>query len=597
MTSVTVDLADGLNSAVAVKGPVVAATSANITLSGEQTISGVAVVEDDRVLVTSQTDATENGIYRVSLSTWTRTKDFRRNDDVISGTIVVVSVTGQIFKLSIDDDFEFDVDDVEFEEISATIETDAVVDAASFGATGDGSTDDAPSIQAAIDSLTRGGVVRLGRGTFMLDSTLTATVPGIRIVGQGAGNVGNLAPSVEAPTKVVIRQNTGAGIWLKGMSSGVSDLRLTSDTTRAAAAFDITKPGIRIEAADTSTALANRCAVERVRIDNQPGDGVLTNGPVTGSRIVSTDIFECMGMGIRCDNGSYTGITRTNKLYPGLIDIQQVGIGFCGGNAVAISNPTVTTQAGMGIRCIIDQLDCFGCANDAAVRYDDYAVWAFWENSTIQHSGIGGSGWNGSVLTNEVHGGIWAAGRDIRLVNNRYIETTQPVTVGYIAAQPTVGVRVEFGRVSNAALTIAEAVEVEAGAKGIHVNLEYWNDFTLPVTPNVEGVTWEYRGYRTSTATARVIASGVITVYENEAIARGEGAVLDDLISIVFGETAAIPARGAKVTLYNDQAYTITIKHASGGGNIRTNTGGDVAMATNRAFSFISDGTRMIMLG
>lgn len=49
-----------------------AATTINITLSGEQTIDGVAVVANDRVLVKNQTSASQNGIYTVSATAWTK---------------------------------------------------------------------------------------------------------------------------------------------------------------------------------------------------------------------------------------------------------------------------------------------------------------------------------------------------------------------------------------------------------------------------------------------------------------------------------------------------------------------------------------------
>lgn len=57
------------------KPSVVCATTANITLSGTQTIDGVAVVAGDRVLVKNQTTASGNGIYTVSASSWTRVED------------------------------------------------------------------------------------------------------------------------------------------------------------------------------------------------------------------------------------------------------------------------------------------------------------------------------------------------------------------------------------------------------------------------------------------------------------------------------------------------------------------------------------------
>ena len=57
------------------KGSVKAATTANITLSGTQTIDGIALVAGDRCLVKNQTTTSQNGIYVVSASTWTRALD------------------------------------------------------------------------------------------------------------------------------------------------------------------------------------------------------------------------------------------------------------------------------------------------------------------------------------------------------------------------------------------------------------------------------------------------------------------------------------------------------------------------------------------
>jgi hypothetical protein len=64
-------VAQGLN----VKDSCVAATTANITLSGAQTIDGVSVVAGDRVLVKNQTTASANGIYVADSGTWARSPD------------------------------------------------------------------------------------------------------------------------------------------------------------------------------------------------------------------------------------------------------------------------------------------------------------------------------------------------------------------------------------------------------------------------------------------------------------------------------------------------------------------------------------------
>jgi len=64
-------VAAGLDS----KGSVRVATTANITLSGTQTIDTVAVVVGDRVLVMNQSTAANNGIYVVASGAWTRATD------------------------------------------------------------------------------------------------------------------------------------------------------------------------------------------------------------------------------------------------------------------------------------------------------------------------------------------------------------------------------------------------------------------------------------------------------------------------------------------------------------------------------------------
>lgn len=93
MTSTGVDRIQGIDPFVAWKAPVKTATTANITLSGAQTIDGTAVVEDDRVLVKNQTDASENGIYDVKDTAWVRADDFDGTRDVTQGTLIKVNTS------------------------------------------------------------------------------------------------------------------------------------------------------------------------------------------------------------------------------------------------------------------------------------------------------------------------------------------------------------------------------------------------------------------------------------------------------------------------------------------------------------------------
>jgi hypothetical protein len=57
------------------KASVKAATTANVTLSGAQTIDGVSLIAGDRVLVKDQSSAPANGIYVVAAGAWARSTD------------------------------------------------------------------------------------------------------------------------------------------------------------------------------------------------------------------------------------------------------------------------------------------------------------------------------------------------------------------------------------------------------------------------------------------------------------------------------------------------------------------------------------------
>lgn len=62
-------------------------TTANITLSGTQTIDGIAVIANDRVLVMNQTDPKENGIYVCAAGAWSRSTDADTGSELLSATV------------------------------------------------------------------------------------------------------------------------------------------------------------------------------------------------------------------------------------------------------------------------------------------------------------------------------------------------------------------------------------------------------------------------------------------------------------------------------------------------------------------------------
>jgi len=85
------DLKKGVVGNLGAKAPCRVCTTANIDLEGLQTINGITVEENDRVLVRLQTDLTENGIYIASTSAWERAVDFDDSLDGVPGSLVFVN--------------------------------------------------------------------------------------------------------------------------------------------------------------------------------------------------------------------------------------------------------------------------------------------------------------------------------------------------------------------------------------------------------------------------------------------------------------------------------------------------------------------------
>jgi hypothetical protein len=81
---------DATSMGLDVKASVRATTSANITLSGTQTIDGVSLVAGDRVLVKNQTTASTNGIYVVAVGGWSRSADAATSAMVSPGLFTFV---------------------------------------------------------------------------------------------------------------------------------------------------------------------------------------------------------------------------------------------------------------------------------------------------------------------------------------------------------------------------------------------------------------------------------------------------------------------------------------------------------------------------
>ena len=87
--AVNKEYVDGLAQGLNVKDSVIAMSDTDVALSNTTTIDGVAMADGDRVLLTGQTTASENGIWIVRSGAWERPTDFDTGDAVASAFLFV----------------------------------------------------------------------------------------------------------------------------------------------------------------------------------------------------------------------------------------------------------------------------------------------------------------------------------------------------------------------------------------------------------------------------------------------------------------------------------------------------------------------------
>lgn len=91
----TIAAAKAVSFGITVKVPCALASTANIvsfsSRSSTEAVDGVVPTTGDRILVNNQDNATENGIYVVNSTSWSRAPDFDGPSDCTRATIVFVN--------------------------------------------------------------------------------------------------------------------------------------------------------------------------------------------------------------------------------------------------------------------------------------------------------------------------------------------------------------------------------------------------------------------------------------------------------------------------------------------------------------------------
>jgi hypothetical protein len=232
-------VAQGLNPKQAVK----CATTANITLSGLQTIDTYTTLAGDRVLVKNQSTQSQNGIYIAGSSTWTRATDMDVWSEVPGAYMVVLngSANGNTGWVSTSSEAgTINVTPITFVQFSGTgtyyAGTGLSLGANTFSitntgvtATTYGSASNVPVVavnaQGQITSATNTAIAIAntqvsGLGTMSTQNANSVAITGGTIDGTTIG--GTTAGAVTGTTITANTQFTGSGAGLTGTASSLS---------------------------------------------------------------------------------------------------------------------------------------------------------------------------------------------------------------------------------------------------------------------------------------------------------------------------------------------------------------------------------------
>lgn len=241
------------------KTPVLVATTANITLSGLQTIDGVSVTAGNRVLVKNQSSSSQNGIYIAASGAWSRSTDFDSITpiDEINGAAVFVTAgstqsdTGWTETATVT---AVGTDPITFVQFSAAGAYTAGAGLSLTGNTFNVGTASSSRIVVNVDDIDLATVADSGTGTFLkltrdsygrvsgttavVASDITGLVDNTYVNVSGDTMTGNLIISpATGNTNLDVRAASGfiaaARITGNGLVSGTTSFDLQQDSTGA----------------------------------------------------------------------------------------------------------------------------------------------------------------------------------------------------------------------------------------------------------------------------------------------------------------------------------------------------------------------------
>jgi hypothetical protein len=313
---------DNIAAGLHFKDSVELATTANVTLSGEQTIDGVTT-SASRILVKDQTDATENGIYVTASGSWSRAADMDAGDEFPAAAFFVREGTANAdlgYVCTNDDAPILGTDNITFTQFTGAANITAGAALSKTGNTLDVEVDNS-SIEVSADALQ---VKALGITNDMLAGSIAnaklsnSTISGIAL----GSNLNSL--SVVTGSALAMTSYNG--------SAASSDLAVQVDDS----SIEVSSNALRVKASGISNQmLAGSITAEKLQkglglTDNagnlEIASGVAGDGLALSSQVLSVNVDDS-SIEINTDSLRVKASGITNAMLAGSIEASKLALG------------------------------------------------------------------------------------------------------------------------------------------------------------------------------------------------------------------------------------------------------------------------------
>lgn len=327
-------------------------------------------------------------------------------------------------------------------------------------ATENASHDDSSKVQAAIDFQEKlgSGVVHFPDGYFRLGSTIYVHESNICLLGTGEKKSILYATHINGPVLQIMNESCQVQkLYISG-----SDDRYNNGLV-ASTNFGIL---LQIEDIPNNTDRLKNTLIESVRISNQPSHALVLSCTAFTGTLNLLWITANKGHGVVIDRGIESGMVN-NVGISGLCAFNECQVVNNGGHGFCFGHPDdeFTTQA---LRITVTNCEISKNATDTSVRHfpsEVYcrAVEVFFNANVFKPV----------PATNQ--SGIFIAGRNIHMINNRFIDVLHTAVISSYDIFPTIGVYISgFDVISSPSLTSAVNVRKVSGQtsepEGIYIN-------------------------------------------------------------------------------------------------------------------------------